>query len=362
MSNHSANNSPIKTAIIGYGMAAKIMHSPFLIALPDCYKVVAILERHKSESKIMFPDAKIVRNPEALFLMDDIELIIVTTPNDSHFYYAKAALEANKNVVVDKPFTIHSSEAKKLIQLSEKQNRIISVYQNRRFSSDFLFVKDILNKKILGEIHSYETNYHRYRSEAKPNAWRENPADGAGILYDLGAHLIDQALLLFGNPNTIYAETKLQRPHAKSIDWFEIHLDFGFTKAIVKAGMLVREAGPRFLIHGTKGSLLKYGEDPQEAALKAGKIPDGEADENWGIEDSNNVAIIHTEMDGKITRKTVNYFQGNYGYYYQNLYKTIRKNASLSVTPQQAYNTIRIIELAMESSKKGSKIECSGLI
>lgn len=356
------NILPVQTAIIGFGNAAKIMHAPFLLALSKYYSIEAVLERHRSDSTEMFPDAKIVRTVDELLAMDQIELVIITTPNDSHFTYAKAALEAGKNVVVDKPFTIHSSEAKELIDLAGKKNKIITVYQNRRFSSDFVFVKEMLDSNILGEIHTYETHYHRYRAEAKPDAWREKPSEGSGILYDLGSHLIDQAMLLFGKPGTVYAETKLQRPHAKAVDWFELHLDFGNTKAILKAGMLVREPGPRFLIHGTKGSLIKYGEDAQEAALKRGETPMGENDLQWGIEVEESYAVIHTEIDEKIEKRTIGEFRGNYGSFYLNLYKSIRENAPLSVLPKQAYNTIRIIELAIESSRFGKKIACSDLM
>lgn len=361
MKQENSAHQAIKTAIVGFGNAAKIMHAPFLLSMPSLYRVDVVLERHRTESASVFPEAEIMKTIEDV-LASDAELIIITTPNDSHVDYAAAALNAGKHVVVDKPFTIHSVDARKLIKLAAVKNRILSVYQNRRYSSDFKFIRDVLSQNILGEVHSYETHYHRYRAEAKPGAWREKPEEGAGILYDLGAHLIDQATVLFGNPKMIYAETKLQRPHAKAVDWFEVYLDFGYTKATLKGGMLVKEPGPRFEIHGTVGSLLKYGEDAQETALKAGKIPACANDNNWGRESSESYAIIHTLVNGEPIRKLVKDFQGNFGVFYAELYNSIRNGAALSVTAEQAFNTVRLIELAIESSEKGKKIPCSGLI
>ena len=182
-----------------------------------------------------------------------LELIVITTPNDSHFDYAWRALEAGKHVVVEKPFTITSADAKKLIKQAEKKNRVLSVYQNRRYVSDFLTIRQLLKENKLGEIVEFEAHYDRYRPEQRPNAWREENEPGSGILYDLGAHLIDQAFCLFGLPQFITADIRIQRPHARTTDYFELWLDYGFTKVILKAGMLVREPGPRYTIHGRHG-------------------------------------------------------------------------------------------------------------
>ena len=257
-------NDPIKTALIGFGAAGKYMHAPFLITQKENYEVVVVLERHLEESKQLFPAAKIIRSIDELLLIDEIELVIITTPNETHLPYAKAALSAGKHVVVEKPFTISTADALELIQLSKDVNKIISVYQNRRYVTDFLTIKEILHKNLLGDVHEFEAHYDRYRPEAKPNAWREENKPGSGILYDLGAHLIDQAFYLFGSPKNITADIRLQRPHARTVDNFELQLDYGFIKVILKSGMLVREPGPRYMVHGTKGSFIKYGEDPRK--------------------------------------------------------------------------------------------------
>ncbi|CAN5743630.1 Gfo/Idh/MocA family oxidoreductase [soil metagenome] len=353
-------NNPIKTAIIGFGVAGKYMHAPFIKTQPEHYEVVAVLERHKNESKELFPSAVIARSVEELLAINEIELVIITTPNDTHFPYAKAALLAGKHVVVDKPFTITSAEALELIELSKQLNKVISVYQNRRYVSDFLTIKRLLHNKLLGEVHEFEAHYDRYRPEAKPNAWREEAAPGSGILHDLGAHLIDQAFYLFGLPEEITADIRMQRSHAKAIDNFELKLGYGFKKVILKSGMLVRESGPRYVIHGTIGSFIKYGEDPQEVFLRAGKLPTEVP--NWGAEDESIQGMIHTDISGHTFNEKYPSVKGDYGYYYENLYKTLRADVPLREKPEHAYNVIKLIELAEESSAKKATIPCSGFI
>ena len=353
-------SNPIKTAIVGFGAAGKFMHAPFIVTQPQHYEVVAVLERNLEESKHLFPAAKIVRSIDELLLLQEIELVIITTPNETHLPYTKAALLAGKNVVLEKPFTITGSDALELIALSKQVNKTLSVFQNRRYVTDFLTIKEILHKNLLGDVHEYEAHYHRYRPEAKPNAWREENIPGSGILYDLGSHLIDQALYLFGLPKTVTADIKLQRPHARTVDNFEVKLDYGFTKVILKSGMLVREPGPRYMIHGTKGSFIKYGEDPQEAFLRAGKLPTEIP--NWGCENEEMFGLLHTEINGNIIKEKYPTVKGDYGYYYQNIYKTLRENMPLRERPEHGYNTIRIVELAMESSDKKATVNCDGLL
>jgi len=262
----------IKVGIIGYGISAKVFHAPFLKVSPH-YEVAAVLERKKEESKELFPDAKIVRSLDELLALDEVELIIITTPNETHFPYATKILQAGKHVVVEKPFTIKSEEALQLMETAKKAGKILSVYQNRRYDSEVVTIKEILNKKLLGNVYEFEAHYDRYRLEAKPNAWREESKPGSGIFYDLGAHLIDQSLYFFGLPQSVTAEIRMIRPHAKVDDYFDVRFDYGFMRVLLKGSMLVREKGPHYMIHGDKGSFIKYGEDTQEALLKAGQLP-----------------------------------------------------------------------------------------
>jgi len=348
----------IKLGLAGFGVSAKYMHAPFLVTDPH-YEVVAVLERHQNESKQLFPHAHIVRSLEELLAIGEAELIIIATPNDTHLPYTLQCLQAGKHVVLEKPFTITSTDALQLIEVAKQAEKILSVFHNRRYVADFLTIKEILNRKLLGDVHEFEGHYYRYRPEAKQNAWREEAKPGSGILYDLGPHLIDQALVLFGVPGTITADIRMQRPHSKTDDYFDIRLDYGFAKVILKAGMLVREPGPRYQIHGTKGSFLKYGDDPQEALLRAGVLPTAA---DWGMEKEELYGLLHTEIDGKIVKEKYISQKGNCGYYYKNLYDTIAHKAALREKAEHGYNTIKLIELAFESHSTKSTVTCDGLI
>ncbi len=350
--------NPIKTGLVGFGAAGKFMHAPFLKTLPQYYNIVSVLERHASESKHLFPDAQIVRSIDEM-LDTDADLVIITTPNDTHLPYTKKALLAGKNVVLEKPFTINTTDAQELIDLSKAQNKILSVYHNRRYVTDFLTIKEILGQNLLGPVHDYEAHYDRYRPEAKPNAWREEPLPGSGIWYDLGAHIIDQALYLFGLPKTITASIKNQRSHARVTDYFDVRLDYDYLSVTLKSGMLVREQGPRYIIHGNNGSFIKYGEDPQEVYLRAGKLPTEVP--GWGEESEEFYGLLHTEVNGEEIKKKYPTLKGDYGYYYQNLYNTIVNGAELREKPEHGYNTIRIVELGLESSEKKCTVACTGL-
>ena len=352
------NNPVIKVGLVGFGISAKVFHAPF-ITNSSHYELVSVVERHKQESKEKFPSVQVVTSIEELLQNDNIDLVVITTPNETHFPYAKAALEAGKHVVLEKPVTNTSAEAKQLIDIAARSGKVLSVYQNRRYVSDFLTIRDILDQKLLGDIHTFEGHYDRYRAEARPNAWREHDLPGSGILYDLGPHLIDQIFFLFGMPNTIAADIRKQRPHAKVDDYFDIRLDYGFLKVILQAGMLVREPGPRYLIHGMKGSFVKSGEDPQEALLRAGQLPVGE---NWGKEPEEIYGMLHTEINGKVVREKYPSKAGDYALYYKNLYETIVHKAPVKERIEHGYNTIRLIELAFESHRKQCTVECTGLI
>jgi len=348
----------IKVGIIGYGISAKVFHAPFLKVSPH-YEVAAVLERKKEESKELFPDAKIVRSLDELLALDEVELIIITTPNETHFPYATKILQAGKHVVVEKPFTIKSEEALQLMETAKKAGKILSVYQNRRYDSEVVTIKEILNKKLLGNVYEFEAHYDRYRLEAKPNAWREESKPGSGIFYDLGAHLIDQSLYFFGLPQSVTAEIRMIRPHAKVDDYFDVRFDYGFMRVLLKGSMLVREKGPHYMIHGDKGSFIKYGEDTQEALLKAGQLPTAK---DWGKEPDDTYGLLHTEIDGKIVKEKYPSYKGNYGNYHENLYKTIREGAPLREKPEHGYNTVKLIELAFESHHKKATVACEGLL
>ncbi|MBS1915419.1 MAG: Gfo/Idh/MocA family oxidoreductase [Bacteroidetes bacterium] len=349
---------PVKVGLVGFGIAAQVMHAPFITTMKE-YQLVSVLERHNDLSKQKYPFVNVVRSIEELVADPAIDLVVITTPNDTHLEYTQKALLAGKNVVLEKPFTITTTDAQLLIDLSKKTNKVLSVFQNRRYVCDFLTIKKILKEKLLGDIVEFEAHYDRYRPGPKPNAWREENKPGSGILYDLGSHLIDQALVLFGIPKTITADVRLQRPHARADDYFDLRLDYGFTKVILESGMLVREPGPKYMIHGTNGSFIKFGEEPQEALLKEGVLPTAP---HWGEEPKEQWGLLHTEIDGKIIKEKYPSLAGSFGMYYNNLYETLVNGAELKEKPEHGFNTIRMVELAMESNQKKCTVDCTGFI
>ena len=196
-----------------------------------------------------------------------LDLVVITSPNNLHFEHAYAALSHDKHVVVEKPFVLTESEGKTLIDLAERRQKILTVYQNRRWDADFLTIQRLIQENTLGEIYYFESRFDRFRPEVK-NRWKEDDMPGSGILWDLGVHLMDQALLLFGLPTYVFADLAYQRPGAKTIDYFRVLLDYPTgLKVSLGASNLCLKSGPKFVIHGTRGSFVKFGTDPQEASL-----------------------------------------------------------------------------------------------
>lgn len=353
------DNSPIRTALVSFGISSRTFHAPFLTTMPG-YSLDAVVERNSDLAAGKYPGIRTYRSLEALLAEDDIELVVITAPNDTHHPYAKACLEAGKHVVVEKPFTIRSSEALELCRLSERKGRICSVYHNRRYVADFLTMRDILQQGMLGELHTFTAHYDRYRPDPRTYGfWREFPEPGAGVLYDLGSHLIDQSLVLFGAPRAVLADIRRQKPYSQVDDYFDIQLDYGFLRVTLHSSMLVREMGPRYQLHGTRGSFLKYGEDPQEDRLKAGELPIGD---DWCREDEASHGLLHTELEGEIVRRKWPSKKGDFRLYYRNLHRAIRHGEPLRETPQHGHNVVRMIELAFESSEKRAWVDVEGLI
>lgn len=287
---------------------------------------------------------------EAATLFEDqaIELVVVATPNNSHFELARQALLAGKHVVVDKPFTLTSEQAQELIDLARQRNKVVSVFQNRRWDGDFQTVRQLVKQEYLGRLVEYESHFDRFRNTFSPErAWREEVGPGSGVLFDLGSHLIDQAQVLFGLPRMLTADIRSQREAGKADDQFELILHYDHLKATLKAGLLVRQPGPRFALHGTEGSFVKYGVDPQEEALKRGRSP---REPEWGMEPEAQWGILNTQIGGLHFQGKIETSQGCYSAYYENVYQAIRGEAELMVKPEEARNTIRLIELAVQSN------------
>ena len=336
----------IGVGLVGYGMASRVFHAPVIEAVPGL-RLKKIVERRGEESRGRHAGAETVRDVDEVLRDENVELVVVATPNESHYDLAGRALLAGKHVVVEKPFANTSAEARELIAIARAQNRLVSAHQNRRWDGDFMTVRSILEGGLLGRLVESESHFDRYRNEPRPGAWREAEGPGGGILYDLGSHLIDQALVLFGLPNEVTADVRTQREFAKAVDSFDVSLGYERLKVTLKASMLAREPGPRFLLHGTEGSFVKHGVDPQEEALKLGGRP---ASEGWGEEPEELWGTINTQTGGLHVRGRVETLAGRYTDYYQNVADAIRGRAELIVKPEEAADTICVIELALESS------------
>ncbi|MER2999433.1 oxidoreductase [Pontibacter populi] len=350
----------IHVGLLGFGMAGRLFHAPFIanVAGLKLKKIKANRPESVALARLRYPKTEIVASEQDIIEDETIDLVVVATANPTHYNLAKAALLAGKHVLVDKPFTITSAEADELIVLAKEKQKVLTVYQNRRWDSDFKTVKKVLQDNLLGRLVEYEAHFDRYRNEIKPDTWKEENLPGAGILYDLGAHLIDQALVLFGEPQRVYADIKIQRQGSKIPDYFEVVLFYSNLKVILKAGMLVRETGPHFILHGSKGSFVKYGMDVQEAALKAGSFPTAAATD-WGQEPEELWGMLNTELNGLHFKGKIESEIGDYSGLYQNVYDAIIGQDELEVKPEQARNTIRIIELAMQSSQENRTLSYS---
>ena len=321
----------MKVGLIGFGLAGQVFHAPTLRAVAGL-ELECVVERSGSLAQQRYPDTRVVRSVEELLADDSIQLCVVATPNSSHFDVARQCLLAGRDVVVDKPFTITSRDASDLIELAAREKHLLSVFQSRRWDGDFLTVKQLLESGALGRLVHYESHYDRYRPQLKPgDVWRERPAPGSGMLYDLGPHMIDQALVLFGVPEAVTAELFLQREGAKVDDAFAVRLHYPGLEVSVGCSMLACFASPRYVLHGTRGSFVKYGMDPQEEKLR---LTNAIAADGWG-EDSEDQWGTLTSCDGANTStKKVKTEPGDYRGFYSNIRDAITQRAPLAVTPE----------------------------
>jgi scyllo-inositol 2-dehydrogenase (NADP+) len=340
-------NTPLKTGLASFGMSGQVFHAPF-IDVHAGFELTAIFERSKELSKEKYPKAQIVRSIEALCHDDSLELLVINTPDHTHYEFCKLALENGKHVIVEKPFTQTYAQAMELAELAEKNNLVLSIFHNRRWDGDFLTVKQVLNQELLGRLVSYEAHFDRFRNFIQKGTWKEDPSTGTGTLYNLGSHMIDQALVLFGKPASITADIRILRDGGKVDDFFELWLEYPQVKVKLCGSYLVKEPGPRYILHGIEGSFLKWGLDPQEDALKQGKLPNSP---DWGKESSQHYGLINTTYDGKDMYENIPTLAGNYIDFYENIFHAIRHGQSLEVTPQQGADVVRVIEAAMESAR-----------
>lgn len=332
--------------LIGYGMSGARFHAP-LIQFTSGLILHKIVSSNQEKVRQDLPDVAVVPDVKDLLADESIDIIVISSPNTTHFTYAKQALLAGKHVVVEKPFVIHTAQADELIALAAKKNLLVSVFHNRRWDNDFLTVKKCIQEGLLGDLYTYEAHFDRFRPELT-GKWKEKPLEGSGVFYDLGSHLIDQALHLFGMPQTVWGEIIAQRPGAQIDDYFHIVLGYGRMRVILGAGCVVRKTGPRFQVHGNQGSLIKYGFDSQEGDLQKGKRPGHPA---WGEDKEEGYSELTLGKD--ITVETrIKSERGCYQAYYQGIYQAVVQGTPLPVTATEARNTIAVIETALASHRE----------
>lgn len=343
----------IQTALCSFGMSGKLFHAPFIAVNPK-FHLSAVVERTNQLAQKIYPWIRSYKTLDELLADELIELVVVTTPNITHYEFAKKIIRSRKHLIVEKPFTATIQEAEELIKLADKNEVKLSVYHNRRYDSGFRTVKRVLDEDWLGEMVDVEMHFDRFVPDLSYKVHKETPTPAVGSLYDLGSHLIDQSLVLFGMPNAVYADLSMHRSDSKVIDYFDVKLFYDNHKVTLKSSYFVREPLPGYIFHGKKGSFIKSNADVQEKELQAGKIP---GTEHWGIELESERGFLHTEKDGKVIKEYILTERGNYMHYYDQIYKAVRENKELPVTGLEGLKVIKIIETAIKSNKERRVID-----
>ncbi|MFB0827493.1 oxidoreductase [Chromobacterium violaceum] len=334
----------LKAGLLGYGYAGATFHAPLLSATAGV-DLAAVASSRPEQVLRNWPQARVLPDAEALLAEEEIDLVVIATPNDSHFPLAQAALRAGKHVVVDKPFALDAAQARQLMEEAEQAGRLLSVFHNRRWDADFLAVRQLLDEGALGRVAHFESHFDRYRPQVRQR-WRESSAPGAGLWFDLGPHLLDQTLQLFGLPQALSLELAELRDGAVCDDWFHAALRYPDKRVILHGSALVADAGPRFIIHGTQGSFSKYGLDPQEDALKGGGRPGGEG---WGV-DPQPGRLLLADAGGKVFSGPA----GDYLRYYAGVRDAILHGGANPVPAEEAWQVMALLELG----KRSAMLQC----
>ncbi len=344
---------PIVTALCSFGMSGQVFHGPLLKVLPQ-FKIHKILERNRRISEKHYPQATIVQDFDKILNDPLVELVIVNTPDYLHFEMAQMAMEAGKHVVIEKPFVKKSEDAVKLMEIARQNKVLMTVYQNRRLDGGFLTLQKVLENNLLGRVVEYECHYDRYRNFIQEGSWKEDGDERTGVLFNLGPHIVDQALVLFGKPQAVTAHLSVLRTGGRTTDHFDIRLHYRGFDATLRCSYLVREMGPQFIVHGTEGSFVKNATDPQEEMLKLHRLPD---EPGWGKEPQRDWGILNTSVNGLHFEGKIETIAGNYVHFYTNLYEAIRDGGKLMVQPEEALMTIRILEACLQSNHEQKTVE-----
>ena len=343
----------IDVALVGYGYVGKIIHAPLIASVPGL-RLAAVVSSDAGKVHADLPDVEVAAEPDEVFARPEIGLVVIATPNETHAPLARGALLAGKHVVIDKPFTVTTAEAEELEALAGREDRLLSAFHNRRWDADFRTVSQLIESGTLGEVVQFESHIDRFRPEVR-DRWRERPGPGSGLWYDLGPHLVDQALVLFGPPLGVYADLSLHRPGARAVDYFHILMRYERLRVILHGSVLVAGGSPRFVVHGTAGSYVKHGLDSQEAVLKQGGRP---GSDGWG-HDLRDGELWRPSPDGSVEEATVEAvptLPGDYPAYYAGVRDAILHGAPNPVPPADAIACMRVLELGEASSETACEL------
>ncbi|WP_341225266.1 Gfo/Idh/MocA family oxidoreductase [uncultured Arcticibacterium sp.] len=330
----------IKVGLVGFGLSGRWLQAPYFVLHPNFDLKYIVTSQDIGQD--LFKGTQKAVDLDQLLADPEIDLISICSPSSTHFDYCKKALNAGKHVLVEKPMTATYEEAQELVELCKKVNKTLMIYQNRRFDGDFMTVKRVIESGVLGEILSYEARWHRYNPILNKKPWKEAVTPANGIIYDLGAHLIDQAIYLFGNPESVNGEVFTQRENSTIDDAFNMNMNYGKVKVKLSASLMVKEFEPRYSIHGTNGSFIKHGLDPQEDHLKAGMLPGVHAD--FGFEAVENNGQLTANLAGMEMKGEIDTFPGDWMQLYNNLADVILNGAEPIIKPEEVAEQIRVIE------------------
>lgn len=338
--------APVSAVLIGYGYSGRTFHAP-LIGAVEGIALAAVASSDAAKVHADLPGIAVIGDPMAAARSEGADLVVIATPNDSHAPLARAALEAGKHVVVDKPFTLDLAEARALAALAQGKGRMLAVFHNRRWDSDFLAVRKAIAEGRIGRVSHVESHFDRFRPAVR-DRWRERAGPGSGVWFDLGPHLVDQAMQLFGLPDRVQANLAAQRTGAQADDWAHVVLDYGERRVVLHAGMLVAGGTPRFIVHGDAGSLVKRHADRQEPQLLAGMRPGADG---WG-EDPDTLIRI----DGEGREEALAVAPGDQRGFYRAVVAALRDGGEPPVSPAQAVAVMAVVETAARSAREGRSL------
>ena len=356
----SDSSKPLRVGVVGYGLAGRVFHAPFVSAVPGLL-LAAIVSSRTEQIHEAWPGVAVLSSVEEAFESPELDLLVIASPNHTHVAFTRRALESGKHVVVDKPVASSSAEVAGLAELASRKGLIFAPFHNRRWDGDFLTVRRLLQGGTLGRLVSFESHFDRFRPQVREATWKERADDSNGLLMDLGPHLVDQALALFGPPESLVASVRRDREGSEIDDGFDLWLQYPSFHVLLRSTLIAAEPSPRFLVHGTRGSYRKLGVDPQEPVLVAGaKVPRLGEETLWLREEPaswGELAVAHdASQPDALDRTRLETMPGDYRGFYSNVRDVIRGDAALQVTPEDARRTLLLLELARESSQKGKQI------